>query len=110
MRGKPFVKGDPRCYRKGRPVGSFEKKWYDIRWWYNLIVENQEKLTPRDKVELGLKGMALLIQRLPNIPATPEESVQRVIDVHGSLEKAESNANTRPSDDGVRMGTSPPQI
>lgn len=110
MRGKPFVKGDPRINVAGRPVGATDQKWHDIKWWYNLVLDNYQKLSDREKVELGLKGMALLISKIPILPATPDESVQRVIDVHGELEKAEANANTRPTDDAICVGTSETEI
>lgn len=86
-----FVPGDPKINRAGRPKGSVEHSWYNLRWWHKLILDNYEKLTDVQKVELGLKGLSMLVAKLPSIPATPSESVQRVVDVHGELEKAESN-------------------
>lgn len=96
MKGhKGFVKNDPDINRLGRPVGSPDKRWFDLTWWYKLITDNVDKLTEVQKVELGLKGLSLLISKLPNIPATPQESVDRIVDVKGELEQAES-VNVKP--------------
>lgn len=74
------------------------------------MTDNVHSLTEKEKVELGLKGMLLLTAKIPNIPATPQESVDRVIDVHGELDQAEGNDNSKPGDNAVRLGTGTSQI
>lgn len=111
MKGrKGFVKGDPNINRNGRPEGAKDKRWYDLNWWYSLIIDNVDKLNEVQKVELGLKGLALIVSKLPQVPATPQESVDRVVDVHGELNKAELNDNPKPSNDAVRLGTGETEI
>lgn len=109
-KGKPFVSGDPRINLAGKPTGIRDQKWHDLKWWYNLVLDNYKDLNAVQRVELGLKGLALLVSKLPSLPATPDASVQRVIDVRGELESAEKNENIKPGSDAVRMGTGETQI
>ena len=90
MAGKDhlFKKGYPPLPGAGRPKESTQQKWYDLKWWYKLITDNVEALNEVQKVELGLKGLALLVSKLPAIPATPSESAQRVEDARGILDAA----------------------
>lgn len=78
-KGKPFVAGDSRINKTGRPAGSVSEKWYSLNWWFSLIQDNYEKLTPREKVELGAKGLNMLVAKMQNLPKTPEESAHRVL-------------------------------
>ena len=110
-KGKPFTSDDSRINRTGRPPGAVDHRWHDIKWWYQLVVENYESMPARQKVELGLRGMAMLISKMPTLPATPQESVNRILDVNGELEKAEANAsNPKPGSDPIRLGTGETQI
>ncbi len=96
MRGIPFKSNDPRINRKGRPVGSIDHRWHDVKWWFNLISENYEKLTPREKVDAGLRGITLLISKMQNLPKDPEESLHRAKtkqEAEEELTQAESNVN-----------------
>jgi hypothetical protein len=85
MAKKLFQKGHEAIPGAGRPKGSTDQKWYDLRWWYQLILDNYEKLNEVQKVELGLKGLALIVSKLPSIPATPKESAERIEDAQAIL-------------------------
>lgn len=96
-KGKPFTSDDSRINRAGRPVNSIDQRWYDLQWWYNLIVENYEELNAAQKVELGVRGLSLLVSKMPTLPATPRESVanvNRAQEIEAEIIKAESSANT----------------
>ena len=86
MAKKLFQKGHEALPGAGRPKGSTDQKWYDLKWWYQLILDNYEKLNEVQKVELGLKGLALLVSKLPSIPASPKESAERVEDAKTLLD------------------------
>lgn len=98
-KGKPFVPNDPRINRDGRPVGATDKKWNDVRWWFTLITENYEKMKPREKVDAGLRGLSLLISKMPNLPKDPDESLERAKSTQEQekeLDEAELNADIEP--------------
>lgn len=98
-KGKPFLPGDSRINKAGRPFGAVDKRWYDLQWWYNLIIDNYEKLTPQQKVELGVRGLSLLVSKMPSLPATPKDSLEnakKAQEIEAEIIQAESHANTQP--------------
>lgn len=83
---KPGESGNPN----GRPKGATDRKWADLRWWFNLVEESVGDLKPEKKAEIGLEGMRLLISKMPMLPASPEESKNRT-ELDAELDKAEKH-------------------
>ena len=68
----PFTKG---CKAgPGRPKGSVTTKWYDLHWWFTLVTENIKTMPASEKAEIGMKGLAMLVEKMKALPATPQES------------------------------------
>ncbi len=95
-----FAKGDHETAVKigslgGRPKGSTDRKWADLRYWFSLVEESVEHLKPEKKAEIGLEGMRLLISKMPMLPASPEESKNRT-ELDAELDKAEEKLVSTP--------------
>lgn len=72
----------------GRPKGSTDRKWADLRWWFALVENSVGQLKPEKQAEIGIEGMRLLISKMPMLPASPEESRNRVA-LDSELDNAE---------------------
>lgn len=79
----PFKKAGP-----GRPKGMKNKCWNSLLYWFTLVDHNIEQLSPKDQVEIGVKGLSLLIEKMRSIPASPDESVKNVAADLGEQVKA----------------------
>jgi len=70
-----FVKGDARIHRTGRPLGSKDKKWTSLDYWFGLVEAEWGKIEPKDRVHVAIDAWKALLAR-KQYPLTPEESVQ----------------------------------
>jgi hypothetical protein len=70
----PFAKGDPNINRAGRPTGSTEKRWNNLQNWYEMMMEGWDDMKGREKFEGAMTGMRMILEKVPSIHLTPEES------------------------------------
>lgn len=108
--GRKFVVGDPRINREGRALGATDRKWMDIKWWFSHVEANIDKMLPHQRVEAGLRGMAMLLAKMPQLPSTPQESVKRVEDARIELLEACQNEIVKSGSDPTSVGNSLPEI
>ena len=59
----------------GKPLGTKDKPFLKPEYWHNLIMEQWEELSAKDRATIAMKGFACLIARTMG-PQTPEESVE----------------------------------
>lgn len=85
---QPGQSGNPA----GRPKGAVNRKWASIGYWFEMIEENLETLSPADKIALAKWAMAILIDKTKQID-NPEESKQNVEQTLEMLKAMESKGS-----------------
>lgn len=73
----------------GRPKGSKDRKWASIEFWYGLIENNIDALSPVNKVKLGQWGCELLVGKMKEI-RNPAESTANVEETMKLLKEMEA--------------------
>lgn len=74
----------------GRKKGSLNKNtinYLDLQLWCKMLMDATVSLTDREKMETAFRFISMLLPKIPNIPATPQESVQNVANALGELEQ-----------------------
>jgi hypothetical protein len=75
----PFVKGDPRINRKGRPKGSPNKTIEEVRGLIQQFVESNLETLQSDFEQLESKDRLLFIERLlKHILPSPIASLEQL--------------------------------
>lgn len=59
----------------GRPLGSKNKNWLSLQYWFGMIAENAETLTPKEKINIGFRAAELLTPKIQVLPQEPGDSV-----------------------------------
>ena len=106
----PFSKNDPNINREGRPVGSTKPKWNDLQTLLDITIEEWDKLTPLQKVEWGQKQFQMVIDKVPQVHLTQQESVLNALARLGETElddkpPASSPANGHGENSAVGSGS-----
>ena len=63
----------------GRPKGCLGKKtrnYMDFQMWFQTVKENMEKLIPKERIEVALRVIPMLMSKIQNLPSTPEQSLE----------------------------------
>lgn len=79
----------------GRPVGSKSRNWLSLQYWFGMIAENAEELTPKEKINVGFRAVELLAPKLQVLPQEPGDSVdnaQRTMVLLKALEESKKEA------------------
>jgi hypothetical protein len=108
----PFQKGFAKA-GPGRPQGSKNKNYMNPVYWFNLIQEESEDMSSDKKVEIAFKALDLLMPKVQNLPASPDESVSNADRVFDELKAAEEyglnrnagSASTQPGSNGADVET-----
>src|SRR5580693_6535492 len=66
---KPGNPGGP-----GRPMGSQDKKWSNLDYWFSLVENEWEAIKPETRVRVAIEAWKALIAR-KQMSMTPDESV-----------------------------------
>lgn len=64
----PFKKGQSGN-PKGRPVGSVNKNYLSLQFWFGVISENTAKLSPQEQIAVAKECAGMLLAKVQNIPA-----------------------------------------
>jgi hypothetical protein len=84
-------KGHPKW--GGRAKGTPNKNYLDVQEWAKLIWDGADKanLNGKELIELGFRGLGLLLPKVPGIPGSPSESVRNVDELLEAYEKEKAN-------------------
>ncbi len=85
----------------GRPQGSKNKSYLDASHWLGLASEVAEgEKDPEKKMSIIRWASELIMQKVPQLPATPGESVANAVEAHLLLKSLEHAPDT----DTARQG------
>jgi hypothetical protein len=82
---QPGQSGNPG----GRPVGTVNRKWANIGFWFDIIEKNMDRLNPHEKIQLSKWAMEILIEKSKGIDS-PEDSKANVEETMKLLKEMES--------------------
>lgn len=97
----------------GRPRGPRKHKWADMAYWGMILEDNQDDLTPKERIELAKWAMELLADKRKDIPKMDAGTrVMTPADMLKSLEAQPSGLGVvvdkpvrRPDPDPIYRGT-----
>ena len=61
----------------GRPKGSKDKKWANLEYWYELVINEWSDIKPTDRAWIAMAAFKALLGRSQAV-LTPDESVHNV--------------------------------
>lgn len=67
--------GNPAGMKKGT-LHKRTRNYLDLQMWAQLIADNADSLTAKEKIEIGFRALNALLPKIANLPATPGESVR----------------------------------
>lgn len=85
---KPGQSGNPA----GRPLGSKNKQYLTLEFWFEYIHDSANKLSESQKVAVGLQCLDKLLAKMPTIPQTPEDSLKNATAKFDLIKQLENNA------------------
>lgn len=59
----------------GKPKGTKNKNFLSLQYWFGLIADNAEDLTPKEQIEIAFKAANLLVPKITTLPMEPGDSV-----------------------------------
>lgn len=86
----PFEKG--RQKTGGRKPGSLNKatmNYLDLQVWGKMILDGVSEATPKERIEVGFRALALLLTKIANLPSTPADSLANALQAQQALEQLE---------------------
>lgn len=105
-----FKKGDKSIPRPGRPKGSKDKRYLNLKFWFDrLETELAKEITitrktrdglfvdswkttavdPNKRAQIFLEAMKMLTSKMSKLPETPDDSVNNVKDAQSILDEME---------------------
>ena len=65
----------------GRPVGIVNKNYVSLQYWFGVIAQNAEKLSPEKQIEISQNCAAMIlakVQYLPAVTDTPKTTEDKI--------------------------------
>lgn len=82
-----FVKG--QAPGPGRPKGSKSKSFLTLTYWFNELEKDWPKLKPAQRAKLSAQLMQMLVNKLKQLPSSPEDSLTNANESMQVLEELE---------------------
>lgn len=76
----------------GKAKGTKNLKQFSLTYWFNLIVENYDKLSPYQRSEIALSCWKTLINKSKALPTAPEDSALNAEEAMKTLKEIETNS------------------
>jgi hypothetical protein len=124
-----FVKGQI-ANPNGRPVGSKDKKYLNLQYWFSMLEEELNRtihvkeffkdgtmyreydrpaVEPNTRARLFIDGMKMLISKMANLPKDSEESINNANQLMEEMKQLEANfgrsGEIKSDKSGVDTGT-----
>ena len=79
----------------GKAKGTKDLRQFSLTYWFNIILENYDKLNPYQRSEIALACWKTLVNKAKSLPVDPETSALNAEEAMKSLREIEQKTNIK---------------